>query len=46
MKRIRTTYVGNLLRSQDVVELILARQVAAGVAIVSDGEMSKISYAT
>ena len=28
MKRIRTTHVGNLLGSQDVVELILARAAA------------------
>ena len=71
MKRIRTTHVGSLPRSQSVVDLIfarekgeavdeatfdavmaqavddcVARQVAAGVDIVSDGEMSKISYAT
>jgi 5-methyltetrahydropteroyltriglutamate--homocysteine methyltransferase len=30
----------------DAVETIVSRQVAAGVDIVSDGEMSKISYAT
>ncbi len=71
MKRIRTTHVGSLPRSQPVVDLIFARergdvvdeaafdavmaqavddcvgrQVAAGVDVVSDGEMSKISYAT
>ena len=71
MRRIRTTHVGSLPRSQAVVEQIFAhergepideatfdavmaaaidtavqRQVAAGVNIVSDGEMSKISYAT
>ena len=71
MKRILTTHVGSLPRSQPVVDQIfarekgqaidepafdaimaaavdacVARQVAAGVDIVSDGEMSKISYAT
>ena len=71
MRRIRTTHVGSLPRSQAVVEQIFAhergepideatfdavmaaaidtavqRQVAAGVDIASDGEMSKISYAT
>lgn len=30
----------------DAVEAVVARQVATGVDIVSDGEMSKISYAT
>ena len=30
----------------DAVDAIVARQVAAGIDIVSDGEMSKISYAT
>ncbi|HEU4625750.1 MAG TPA: cobalamin-independent methionine synthase II family protein [Steroidobacteraceae bacterium] len=30
----------------NAVEAVVARQVAAGVDIVSDGEMSKISYAT
>lgn len=68
---IRTTHVGSLPRSQEVVDFIfarenkapynaaafdaamtqavsdtVARQVAAGVDIVSDGETSKISYAT
>ena len=68
---IRTTHVGSLPRTQDVVDLIFARengasydqatfdatmtaasaatvgrQVASGVDIVSDGETSKISYAT
>ena len=68
---IKTTHVGSLPRSQDVVDLIFARerdepvdearfnnvmrsavseavrrQVEAGVDFVSDGEMSKISYAT
>ena len=68
---IKTTHVGSLPRSQDVVDFIFARenetpyeeaafdaamtaavsdtvakQVAAGVDIVSDGETSKISYAT
>lgn len=67
----RTTHVGSLPRSQDVVEFIFARenkhpydqaafdacmttavdetvrkQKEAGVDIVSDGETSKISYAT
>ncbi|MBO9465639.1 cobalamin-independent methionine synthase II family protein [Tropicibacter sp. R15_0] len=71
MTRIKTTHVGSLPRSQDVVDFIFARenetpfdqaefdacmtsavsetvrkQVAAGVDIVSDGETSKISYAT
>lgn len=71
MTRIKTTHVGSLPRSQDVVEFIFARenetpydqaafdacmtravsdtvraQVAAGIDIVSDGETSKISYAT
>ncbi len=70
-RKILTTHVGSLPRSQAVVDLIFARergepidepafdavmasavdevvrrQVAAGVDIVSDGEMSKISYAT
>ena len=70
-RRILTTHVGSLPRSQPVVDQIfarekgepvdeptfdaimaaaidacVARQVAAGVDIVSDGEMSKISYAT
>lgn len=68
---IKTTHVGSLPRSQEVVDFIFARennspyeqsafdacmtaavsdtvakQVAAGVDIVSDGETSKISYAT
>ncbi len=68
---IRVTHVGSLPRSQDVVDLIFARengtpydqadfdttmaracadtvqkQVDAGMQIVSDGETSKISYAT
>ncbi|ABG33396.1 epoxyalkane--coenzyme M transferase [Roseobacter denitrificans] len=67
----KTTHVGSLPRSQDVVDFIFARergetydasafdaamtravadtvakQVQAGVDIVSDGETSKISYAT
>ncbi|SMY06287.1 cobalamin-independent methionine synthase II family protein [Flavimaricola marinus] len=71
MTTIRTTHVGSLPRSQEVVDFIFARergtpydpaafdaamasavsetvrrQVAAGVDIVSDGETSKISYAT
>lgn len=71
MTRIKTTHVGSLPRSQDVVDFIFAReneqpfdqaefdacmtsavsetvrkQVEAGVDIVSDGETSKISYAT
>ncbi|MFK7762141.1 MAG: cobalamin-independent methionine synthase II family protein [Roseobacter sp.] len=68
---IKTTHVGSLPRTQEVVDLIFARereepfsetefdatmtravsdtvakQVAAGVDVVSDGETSKISYAT
>lgn len=68
---IKTTHVGSLPRTQDVVDFIFARersepydavafdaamakavsdtvakQIAAGVDIVSDGETSKISYAT
>jgi 5-methyltetrahydropteroyltriglutamate--homocysteine methyltransferase len=68
---LKTTHVGSLPRSQEVVDFIfarengtahdadafdatmtaavdetVARQVAAGVDIVSDGETSKISYAT
>jgi len=68
---IKTTHVGSLPRSQEVVDYIFARereepydlaafdacmtqavsdtvakQIAAGVDIVSDGETSKISYAT
>lgn len=71
MTQIKTTHVGSLPRSQEVVDFIFARenekpydadafdacmtgavsdtvrkQVAAGVDIVSDGETSKISYAT
>ncbi|MFV0243976.1 MAG: cobalamin-independent methionine synthase II family protein [Qingshengfaniella sp.] len=71
MHKIKTTHVGSLPRSQEVVDFIFARergtpydpaafdaamtravadtvgkQVAAGVDIVSDGETSKISYAT
>jgi 5-methyltetrahydropteroyltriglutamate--homocysteine methyltransferase len=71
MSRIKTTHVGSLPRTQEVVDFIFARendevydqaefdatmtkavsdtvkkQVAAGVDIVSDGETSKISYAT
>ena len=71
MTKIKTTHVGSLPRSQEVVEFIFAReqekqydqtafdacmksavsetvrkQIEAGVDIVSDGETSKISYAT
>lgn len=71
MTRIKTTHVGSLPRSQEVVDFIFARekgqtydadafaacmteaasetvrrQVAAGIDVVSDGETSKISYAT
>lgn len=71
MTRIKTTHVGSLPRSQEVVDFIFARergdsyeqqafddamtravnetvhrQVEAGIDIVSDGETSKISYAT
>ena len=71
MSKIKVTHVGSLPRSQDVVDLIFAReneeqfdqidfdrtmtsavsetvqkQVKANVDIVSDGETSKISYAT
>ena len=71
MARIKTTHVGSLPRTQEVVDFIFARenqepfeqgafdacmtaavsetvkkQVKAGVDIVSDGETSKISYAT
>jgi len=71
MTRIKTTHVGSLPRTQDVVDFIFARengkdydtsdfdtcmtravsetvrkQVDAGIDIVSDGETSKISYAT
>jgi 5-methyltetrahydropteroyltriglutamate--homocysteine methyltransferase len=69
--RIKTTHVGSLPRSQEVVDFIFARengqpydqaefdakmtaacaatvgrQAEAGIGIVSDGETSKISYAT
>ena len=71
MTRVKTTHVGSLPRTQDVVDFIFARenqtpydqsefdacmseavletvrkQVEAGIDIVSDGETSKISYAT
>ena len=71
MCAVKTTHVGSLPRTQEVVDFIFARehgkdydpgafdgamtqavdetvakQVAAGVDIVSDGETSKISYAT
>lgn len=71
MTPIKTTHVGSLPRTQDVVDFIFAReneepydqaafdacmtaavsetvrkQVEAGIDIVSDGETSKISYAT
>ncbi|MDJ0821043.1 MAG: cobalamin-independent methionine synthase II family protein [Paracoccaceae bacterium] len=71
MTRIKTTHVGSLPRSQEVVDFIFARergtdydpaefdavmtkacaetvhrQTEAGIDIVSDGETSKISYAT
>jgi 5-methyltetrahydropteroyltriglutamate--homocysteine methyltransferase len=71
MTRIKTTHVGSLPRTQDIVDFIFARekgqpydpvafdaamtqavldtvgrQVAAGIDVVSDGETSKISYAT
>lgn len=71
MKQVKTTHVGSLPRTQDVVDFIFAReneetfdqvefdtcmtnavseivrkQVEAGIDIVSDGETSKISYAT
>lgn len=71
MTRIKTTHVGSLPRTQEVVDFIFARehdkpydiakfdacmtracaetvgkQVEAGIDIVSDGETSKISYAT
>lgn len=71
MAKIKTTHVGSLPRTQDVVDLIFARenkqpfdpsqfdttmtsacaetvkrQSEAGIDIVSDGETSKISYAT
>jgi len=71
MKKILTSHVGSLPRTQDVVDFIFARergepydsdafqscmasacaetvrrQAEAGIDIVSDGETSKISYAT
>ena len=71
MTKVKTTHVGSLPRTQDVVDFIFARenekpfdqtefdacmtsavsetvrkQVEAGIDIVSDGETSKISYAT
>ena len=50
MNRILTTHVGSLPRSQrvtaDAVRTVVARQVEAGIDLVSDGEQSKISYAT
>ena len=71
MVRIQTTHVGSLPRSQDVTDLLFAkeqnkpfdqqlfnetmtahvdmlvrRQKDAGIDVVSDGETSKISYAT
>ena len=71
MARIRTSHVGSLPRSQEVVDFIFARennenydetsfdeamtkavhdtvgkQTESGIDIVSDGETSKISYAT
>lgn len=71
MAKIKTTHVGSLPRTQDVVDLIFVRenkqpfdpsqfdttmtsacaetvkrQSEAGIDIVSDGETSKISYAT
>jgi len=71
MAKVRTTHVGSLPRSQEVVDFIFARerneaydvaafdaamtaavsetvrkQVESGIDIVSDGETSKISYAT
>ena len=71
MTRIRTSHVGSLPRSQEVVDFIFARennedydeasfdevmtkavhdtvgkQTESGIDIVSDGETSKISYAT
>ncbi len=71
MAKIKTTHVGSLPRTQDVVDLIFARenkqpfdpsqfdttmtsacaetvkrQSEVGIDIVSDGETSKISYAT
>ncbi len=71
MTKVRTTHVGSLPRTQEVVDFIFARergesfdqsafdacmtaavsdtvrkQAEAGIDIVSDGETSKISYAT
>jgi len=71
MAKVKTTHVGSLPRTQEVVDFIFARekgeaydpaafdtamtaavsetvkkQVDAGIDIVSDGETSKISYAT
>ena len=71
MQTITTTHVGSLPRSQDVADVLFAkergeavdgaafdatmrdavarvvrRQVEAGIDVVSDGEQSKISYAT
>jgi len=71
MSRIQTTHVGSLPRSQEVTDLLFAkeqgkpfdqqqfdetmtehvnmlvrRQTEAGIDVVSDGETSKISYAT
>jgi len=71
MSKIKTTHVGSLPRTQEVVDFIFARehgkdydkaafdacmttavdetvrkQAEVGVDIVSDGETSKISYAT
>jgi len=71
MSKIKTTHVGSLPRTQEVVDFIFARenkkpfdqaefdkcmssavsttvkkQIDAGIDIVSDGETSKISYAT
>src|SRR5580658_5775344 len=43
--RILTTHVGSLPRSK-AVAAIVARQVATGIDVVSDGETSKIGYAT
>jgi 5-methyltetrahydropteroyltriglutamate--homocysteine methyltransferase len=51
MTKILTTHVGSLPRTQDVVDFIFAREhetpySQAEFDIVSDGETSKISYAT
>jgi 5-methyltetrahydropteroyltriglutamate--homocysteine methyltransferase len=43
--RIAMTHVGSLPRSAAVTEVV-ARQKSIGIDFVSDGEMSKISYAT